>query len=330
MYRMAWPAQALIDAGHHDVVVTFPDQRWQIGAKTNRAGEVVDVAVPDDASVIVIQRPAHKTLVDCISHWQRRGIRVIVDVDDNLHRISPNNPAFEGLRPKIGSPQSWNNLARACQMADAVTVTTPALALQYCATAVVLPNFLPSSAFRDDRVDSTEICWPASLPTHPEDAGELGATLERVVRDTGAKVRMLGDGPLAEPLLMKAFGLSVPPLIQPYVPIEEYPAFIASIGVGVAPLIATKFNEAKSALKILEMMAAGVPFVASPRADYLRVHQETGVGIMARRANDWYRGLTRMVTDDDFRAEQSAKGREAAESYRLRDHAYKWLEVWRG
>lgn len=330
MYRMAWPAQALIDAGHDDIVCTFPDQRWQVGAKVNRANEVVDVVVPDDASVIVIQRPAHKHLVDCISHWQKRGVRVICDVDDNLHRISPNNPAFEGLRPKADSLQSWNNLARACQIADAVTVTTPALALQYRAGAVVLPNFLPSSAFRDDRVDSTEICWPASLPTHPEDAGELGATLERVVRDTGAKVRLLGDGPLAEPLLMRAFGLSEPPIMQPYVPIEEYAAFVASIGIGVAPLVETKFNEAKSAVKILEMMAAGVPFVASPRADYLRVHQESGAGLMARRSGDWYRHLTALVRSESLRTEQSEMGRAAAERYRISDHAEKWYSVWRG
>lgn len=330
-YRMIWPAQALIEAGATDITWTTPAQRWQIGAKILQStGEVVGAATPPDATTIVIQRPAHAHLVGCIPFWRKEGIRVVVDIDDNLSCIDPNNSAFEGLRPKPGSLQSWNHLARAARMADAVTVTTPGLAAQYRPDAVVIPNYLPDAAFRDDRVDSTEICWPASLPSHPNDAAVLGPTLERVARDTGAVVRMLGDGPLAEPALMRAFGLSCPPRMQPYVPIGEYPAFLATIGVGIAPLADTKFNRSKSWLKPLELMAAGVPWVGSPSEDYRRLHAATGVGVLARRPGDWYRALCRMVSDEVFRKEQSEAGRAAAEAYRIRDHAHLYGEVWRG
>lgn len=329
---MIWPAQSLIEAGHKDVAIRWPGKHWEIGAKVRGHGnpEVVDAAAPDDATTIVIQRPAHAHLVGCIVHWQKRGIRVVVDVDDNLSCIDPHNSAWEGLRPKPGSFQSWNNLAKACQLADAVTVTTPALAEQYRRDAVVIPNYAWDTSFGHERVDSTEICWPASLPSHPNDAVVLGAMLDRVARETGAGVRMIGDGVLAEPLLVKAFGLSVPLNLQPYVSIEEYPAFVASIGIGIAPLADTKFNRAKSGIKLIEMMAAGVPFVASPRADYLRLHQETGVGLMARKPSDWYRQLKRLVSDPVLRKEQSEAGREAAESLRIRDHAWRYHQVWAG
>lgn len=331
-YRMIWPAQALIDAGHDDIRIRWPGKHWEIGAKirSNGGPEVVDAVAPDDATTIVIQRPAHAHLTGCIEHWQRRSIRVVVDVDDSLSRIDPNNSAWEGLRPKPGSLQSWNNLAHACRIADAVTVTTPALAAQYRPDATVIPNYLWDTSFGHERVDSSEICWPAALPSHPNDAVEVGGALDRVSRETSAGLRFIGDGPLAEPLLMRAFSLSVPPRIDGYVSLEEYPAWLASIGIGVAPLANTKFNACKSALKPAEMMAAGVPFVASPRADYLRLHQETGVGLMARKPNDWYRQLKRLVQDPVLRKEQSEAGREAAESLRLRDHAWKYLEVWRG
>lgn len=331
-YRLGWPAQALIDQGYTDVKVTYPSERWQIGAKTRGStGEVVDVVVPDDATVIVLQRVTHRHLLECIPFWQKLGIRCCVDVDDLLSSVSPNNPAFQGLKPRPDSLQSWRHLAEACRIADVVTVTTPGLAVAYRRDAVVLENCLPPSFDDLSHVDSTEICWPASLPSHPEDASVLGPTLDRVVRDTGAKVRLIGEGPHAGPLLTKTFGLSTPPILQEFVSIDDWPVFLSGLGIGIAPLSDTKFNtRGKSALKPLELMGAGVPWVGSPSDDYSRLHRETGVGLLARRPGDWYKALRKMVTDDAFRAEQSAAGIEAAKRYRIADRAHLWHEVWRG
>ena len=50
--------------------------------------------------------------------------------------------------------------------------------------------------------------------------------------------------------------------------------YVAKLGIGVAPLADTKFNAAKSWLKMAEMAALGVPCVVSPRAEYMRLHEQ--------------------------------------------------------
>ncbi len=308
--------------------MTFPDQRWDIGAKVDRAsGQVVAAVGPADADVIVIQRTTHRYLVDAIPFWQAQGRRVILDIDDDLSCIHPDNPAWAGLRPDPANPHNWNNLVRAARMADVVTVTTPALAARYRTDAVILPNYLPDHYYGLPRADSATIGWPASLATHPNDPDVLGPALERVVRETGARVRMLGGPPMA-PAYRAAFRLRDDPDMTPSVGIEDWPAYVASLGIGIAPLADTVFARSKSWLKILELSAAAVPWVASPRADYLAFHRATGAGILADRPNAWRAALKALILDAGYRAEQSATVRAAAEGYRLRDHAWRWASAW--
>ncbi len=329
MFRLAWPAQALQAAGH-DVKVTFPDQRWDIGAQLDRpGGKVIRGVCPPDADVIVVQRCTHRYLVDALPHYQAMGKRVVVDIDDDLSCIHPDNPAWAGLRPDPGNAHSWANLVRAAEVADVVTVSTPALAVRYRADAIVLPNCLPDAYFGLPRVDSTGICWPASLASHPNDAQPLGPTLDRVLRETGAALSVFGK-PADLPAYRRAFGLRQDPVIRPFVDIEDWPGLLAGIGIGIAPLADTVFNRSKSWLKLLELSAVGVPWVASDRADYRRFRDATGAGILVDRPSGWRAALKRLVADQGFRAEQSQAGRAAAEQWRIRDHAWRWAEAWEG
>lgn len=328
MFRLAWPAMQLQRAGY-DVRFTFPDQRWDIGAKLNSIGDVVDVVYPPDATTIVIQRSTHHTLVDCIPFWQRAGIRVVVDVDDDLSCIHPSNPAFNGLRPGHG-PHSWLDLQRACRMADVVTVTTPALAAVYRHDAAVLPNYLPDSYFGlPVRQDHSTLSWPASLASHPNDAVELGSVLEAVAHQTGVDVSMLGPDKDARHY-EREFGLRAPPRMIPFCDTDVWPLLLSGLGIAVAPLADTRFNKSKSWLKVLELAAAGVPWVASDRVEYRRFYNQArgGGGVLAARPSDWRRELKALIGSPDLRAERSVQGRIAASRYRLSDHAGLWAVAW--
>jgi hypothetical protein len=110
--------------------------------------------------------------------------------------------------------------------------------------------------------------------------------------------------------------------------VHHWPEEVAKIGIGIAPLSDTRFNACKSWLKPLEMSALGVPWVASPRAEYARLHA-LGAGILAERPRVWYRELAALRESADLRAEVAGRGREAAEKLRLEDHAGDWLDAWR-
>ncbi len=329
MFRMHWPAEYICAAYPefaHRVISVAPSQRGSlIQAGLDRNGDVVKSLFPNDMATIVLQRVTFKNILQCIPFWQEAGIRVVIDVDDDLSCIHPTNRAFGAYKPTKGLPDSYLNLFKACQIADTVTVTTPALADRYRDDAVVIPNYLPDQYYGLERTDNTDLMWPASFGTHPNDYEPCGPVVQRVQRETNVKVRMLGADK-AFTAFQRAFGVT--PEITNYVHINHWPKLLASIGVAFVPLADTMFNAAKSWLKLLELSACGVPWVASPRADYRRFVTETGHGILADRPNEWRRELKKLINDAGWRQEQSVRGREVAEPMRLKNHIDEWFNAW--
>jgi hypothetical protein len=318
-FRMRWPGEACAAAGHDVSVVEPKDRRLKVVMEGDTVKDVLDV----DADVVVLQRVTHAYMAQAIGVMRAKGVTVVVDVDDDLSSIHPSNPAWQVHHPGSGGMHSWRNVALACRNASLVTVSTPALLDVYArhGRGHVLPNYLPDHYYGLPRTDSDTIGWPGSFHSHPNDPESLGGAIARLV-DEGADFVMRGDPTGAG----TAFGLAADPAGGP-VPIEEWPTAVASLGVGIAPLADTKFNAAKSALKVIEMSACGVPWVASPRAEYKRIHA-MGAGILADRPRVWYRELKRLRESAALRQEQSEAGRAVAEQLRLRDHAWRWAEAW--
>lgn len=321
-FRMIWPAQELQRAGHDVEIVTAQDRRVRVHMEGE---EVTDIEV-GDTDVIVFQRLTHRWMVQTIPILRRKGVAVVVDIDDDLTSIDPNNPAWWSVHPRVKGQEgmhAWKNLNFACREATLVTTSTPELLKVYAShgRGIVLYNYLPEMYYGIDREDSDVIGWPASFHSHPGDPGEVGGAISRLVSE-GATFRMVGDSTGAG----AAFGLpNDPPGVGTSV--EEWPVAVAGLGVGIAPLADTKFNRSKSWLKPLEMSALGVPWVASPRAEYARLNG-LGAGVLAERPRTWYRETKRLWTNAEWRTELSQAGRSVAETLRLRDHAWRWLEAW--
>lgn len=326
-FRMIWPGELLRKRGHDVTVVRAHDRQVRIVVE----GDVVkDVHVESD--VVVMQRVTHSLMAQAVGVMRAKGIAVVVDVDDDLTSIHPNNaawahvhPANEGKRGADGQPHrhSWRNLSAACRSATLVTVSTPALLAVYAAhgRGHVLHNYLPSMYYGLSRADSDVIGWPASIHSHPDDPSAVGGAVARVVGD-GAPFRMVGDSRGAG----RGFGLREDPP-GGAVDIMQWPRAVADLGIGIAPLADTKFNRSKSWLKPIEMSACGVPWVASPRAEYARLHA-MGAGVLAERPRVWYREMKRLWGSPALRQELSDAGRQVAEQLRLDDHAWRWMEAW--
>lgn len=318
-FRMRWPGEACAAAGHDVHVVEPKDRRLRVVMEGDTVKDVLDV----DADVVVLQRVTHAYMAQAIGIMRAKGITVVVDVDDDLSSIHPSNPAWQVHHPGSGGLHSWRNVATACRNASLVTVSTPALLDVYArhGRGHVLPNHLPDYYFGLPRIDSDVVGWPGSYHSHPNDPEVVGGAVARLV-DEGASFVMRGDPSGAG----AAYGLAEDPPGGP-VPIEEWPAAVASLGIGVAPLADTKFNASKSWLKPLEMSAAGVPWVASPRAEYRKLH-EMGAGVLADRPRVWYREVKRLRESAALRQERSEAGRAVAEQLRLRDNSWRWQEAW--
>jgi hypothetical protein len=75
------------------------------------------------------------------------------------------------------------------------------------------------------------------------------------------------------------------------------------------------------------MSATGVPWVASPRAEYQRLHA-LGAGVLADRPRSWHRELKRLRESAALRQELSDAGRAVAEQLQLRNNAWRWMDAW--
>lgn len=328
-YRLIWPGLAAAAAGH-DVTVVMPSER-RVLVQVTPDGRPFSERFPEDADVVVLQRPTHQYLAAVVPMLRARGVAVVVDMDDDLEHMDAQNRAFTSLAKEMRwgnqvapNPHSRRSVARACQDATLVTVSTPALAQQYGGhgRAHGLPNCVPARYLEVPHVDSETIGWGGVVVVHPHDLQAVGPAIARLVSE-GHRFETVGE-PAG---VGRALGLREDPASPGDVTLDEWPAAIARFGIGVAPLAESKFNRAKSWLKALEYAAVGVPWVGSALPEYQRLHS-LGSGAIADRPKVWRGRLLDLVRSPELRAEQSAAGRALAAELTIEANAWRWAEAW--
>lgn len=329
-YRMIWPGEALAAQGAGVEVIRpdAPDDE-QIRATwmtTTTGRQLVDVVAPD-ADVVVLQRPLTDTLALSIPMLQAQGVRVVVEIDDDFTSISPRNVSWAAVHPSRSPRRNSAWLRRACDAADLVVVSTPALARVYGrhGRVRVVPNCVPERylGIEAEPHEGVWIGWSGSVETHPDDLQVTGGGVARALRGTDARFAVVGTGVGVR----RRLGLPAEPAATGWVPIESYPHALADLDVGLVPLELTAFNEAKSALKLMEFSATGVAAIVSPTAENVRMAADLGV-IVADRPKAWEGALKRLVADHDWRAERAAVAREAMCRHTIEGNAERWWDAW--
>ena len=284
-----------------------------------------------DADVVVMQRILSEERYDTLCALQRSGVAVVVEIDDDFHAIHKRNPAWHGTNGlgTEGIHRDW--LMRACARADLVTVSTPALAKRYGAhgRVQVIDNYVPARYLDitkpTDQLPGTAVGWSGSTVTHPDDLEATCGRIGQLVSDTGCRFEVVGTGYRVQ----EALCLPRAPEATGWLPLDDYPAALARLDVGIVPLARHPFNEAKSHLKGLEMAAVGVPFIATPTGPYEQLYR-AGIGLLADNPNDWYEHGRRLVLHADARQALGDRFREkVAEAWTVERNAWRWWDAWR-
>lgn len=274
-----------------------------------------------DADVVHVHRPMSRHLVTALQILQDKGIAVSVDIDDDLRAIPKGIPAWDPAQPHVNPDENWQWFTRAAHVADMVTCSTPALLDRYAAhgRGAVIENCVPPEWLTrtPPHRETVTVGWSGSPSHHPHDLEQTGGMIAGAIEQTGATFHTIGG----QDTLVK---LGVEGTWEPWVDIFEYPARLVQFDIGIVPLADSKFNRAKSWLKGLELAALGIPFVASPTPEYRRL----GAGLLAKRPRDWARHLRDLISDEDYRAETAAAGREVAACWTIDRHAHRWGEAW--
>jgi hypothetical protein len=96
--------------------------------------------------------------------------------------------------------------------------------------------------------------------------------------------------------------------------------------IGIAPLTDIPFNHAKSWIKPLEYVAAGIPFVASKSPEYKRFQKRYGVGRFANKAADWMKHFNGL-SNPEVRQSEALVNWEAAQSLDVKQGALRLTKI---
>jgi hypothetical protein len=325
-HRVMWPADVIDPEGTRIKHIAPNETDGVVTARVLGSRVTGLTNVPSDMTAILIQRPTNIMLGQCIPWLRAEGIRVIIDVDDDLELLSARHPSWELLHNEQGHDAKV--VRQACKHADVVVCSTPQIKERLAPiNGVVVRNRLPAHHF--DVLPDEEfmalnpytfdphVAWPVSIGTHPDDGQETSYALTRM----GVPVRVVGP---RSPRGKSIFG--VEPHFDGEVKFDNWMSRVATIHTGIAPLNSTPFSLAKSALKPLELAVANVPFVRSRTPEF----ELLGAGLGAGNKREWYYQLKRLMAEDVLRKEEIARNQEIAQANRYDDPEIRaeWEHAW--
>lgn len=329
-YRCVQPAHALRQLKLFNAIVDF---------KVTTPDHI------DQADIVVFQANGTSQAVQMFKYAKDQGKPVVVETDDNLHAISPNNKGGYGAwNPATLYLHRWNDMVR---KADAMTVSTPQLArdhFPYNKNIYVLPNYLDEEKWMIQKTKSKDaylrIGW-AGGNAHGDDLRLVAKVVEQIVHDHKDKVKFETMGMLKQELKDTFAGLeefsercpkcnyqgdSIP---HPGDTLDNYPTILATFGwdIGLAPIIDTAFNCSKSDLKLKEYAALGVPVVASEVTPYIEAKKLGCRVLLAKTYEEWYNSIKELMENPDLRKEIADANKSWVSEYWIHDNVDKYANV---
>lgn len=224
------------------------------------------------------------------------GAKVVVDIDDNIWQMTPDNASFG----------TWKNhanrclmVAESCRTADYVTVSTEFLKERMkdlSEKVFVLPNLIDPDNWTFKRKDHNKIRigWVYS-PTHVPDIPVINDALTKVYEKYGDTIEIVVFGTTID-------FFDVPTTKIKGVAYADYPKMFteAGIDISLAPLLDSDFNRAKSNIKWMESTMAGAAFVGSDLEPYQMVNSgETG--FLCSTEKEWVKAISTLIEHKEMR-----------------------------
>lgn len=266
---------------------------------------------PDPASVdiVVFHRPrASWRLRWLLARLRRAGVASVADFDDLVFdpaEAAHSPGVVNSLNSLLVTRRKYRAHGHALAWFSQVAVSTEVLAgrvrARHPATRVAVLHNSVHIAWRGlagpEPTPGGQPRVLAYLPgtrSHDRDFAMIAAPLARFL-NAHPEVILHVTGPLN-------FTLPVAPeqvVHHEKVPFEQFAGRFHGVWANLAPLEDTPFNQAKSALKVLEAGYWGVPTLCSPNPDMARF---AGAGALQTGDGDWFDALGRLL-DARFHAE---------------------------
>ncbi len=287
----------------------------------------IDPAGVEAFDVIVFQRQWRPQAVQAMEYAISLGKTVVYELDDDLWNLHESNPAYEAW----SNPAILGGAERLLRSAHLVTTTTPALAQhlrRFNKNIRILPNMLPLEHWqvprdRPEGYDKVVVGWAGSASRWRDLS---------IVKEVGKQ--LLDKYPNVE--LLVASGDDSNMIFPPHprigrlqgVKIEQYAYSLTQFDIGLAPVVDSRFNQAKSDLKFLEYSMLGIPTVASHVESYVHSIVNGENGFLAKNDKDWLKYLQRLIEQPELRAEIGAAAKAFADERTIDKTAWMWEQAY--
>lgn len=287
-------------------------------------------ALQTHSIAIFYRTPGYPEMLGLIAEAKRLRVPTLWEVDDlifddKLYRANRNIDHLEpALRESVlaGVPL-YRAALQACDHAIASTTALAEEMLRAGAErAFVVENALDAQtleaaaavrAARAARQPGTEvrIVYGSGSKAHDADFLCAAPALAEVMRENPEVVLHI-VGELTLPAALEPYALRI--LRKPFTDYAGYLALLGEADISLAPLEATRFNDAKSNIKFLEAAILGLPSVCSPREAFRGAVEHGANGFLAETTQEWHAALTGLVRDPALRARIGAGALATAEA----------------
>jgi hypothetical protein len=321
-YRVKAPLAEL--ARHDGYEVAFAD------AGDDGHPPVVTLDMLRGHDVIVAQRWNKH---DGLGTWRRARTptsRLVYDLDDDLWNITPENWQAYQL---YNRPDIRDATEHAAETADLVTVSTEPLAQvmrQFSDRVTVLPNAIPGWVTRLPHTlhRRPRVGWQGGA-SHGIDLGQVASPVRRFLKRFPDWDLQLNGQDYRDTFRVPAGRAFLVPWVPVYHNPEKYYTSI-TFDIGIAPLWPTTFSASKSAIKVIEYGARGIPSVASDCPAYSGVITHGVDGFLVKRDHEWLKYLSELAGDDDLREKMGQAAQDMARRHLIEDHWPAWAGAYAG
>lgn len=271
-----------------------------------------------DYKIIVIQQPRGEAWRAWIAEQQALGIKVLYDIDDDLHAVS----RMKAHTKRFEIARHIKDYELVMRQVDGIIVSTDVLAqrmarfnkhIWVCEAGIDMERYQLERLRRAH----TKMIGFAGGYGHEVSLTPWLPALEAVMRTTTAKFMCAGVS-YADKIKTE--------VVIPFTQVEMWPSVLANFDVLLAPGGNNGFFRAKSELKWIEASAMGIPVIASPVPFHSIEHGRTGV--VARTAGEVEDWLHKLLGSPDLATQIGQQAREhVLERYHIRNTVEQWITV---
>ena len=309
----------------HNLYKYVAEQGYSVNIQFIEKDDDLNMQLFNQSHFVILSKIISNKIFDAVRYYCTVHNKILIyDLDDCFHQINLINKSYDyyNLESNIGQT-GLNLLSNNISKSDHVFYSTRELMSFYLPlnfNQSLLPNYLDID-FRYKNVeavdwrkfakeqncdfdDDTVIIGFFGSESHAEDLDSLEYVLPLILVKRNVLFAVCSGRDLVIHSVLKHCQIPYNKFFfYDFDNVKEYPKYVKSFDIGLAPLHNTIFNRCKTPLKLMEYGALGIPYVASKVAPYQRYHIESQCvgGYICKSNEEWTDALITLIDDKTAR-----------------------------